>query len=80
MEGDGHERHLGGTATRLSLVVISLAAGVALSSPGLAQDEHAHDAAASAAAASDMINAQVIKVDQSAGNISCGTGRSRSSA
>jgi Cu(I)/Ag(I) efflux system protein CusF len=64
--------HRDGTVVRLSLAAIALAAGVALSSPGMAQDEHAHGAAASAptaAAPSAMVNAQVIKVDQAGGNI-----------
>ena len=62
--------HRDGTIMRLSLAAIALTAGVALSSPGMAQDEHAHGAAAPAAAApSAMVNAQVIKVDQAGGNI-----------
>ena len=67
--------HWDGTIMRLSLAAIALAAGVALSSPGMAQDEHAHGPAAPAAAApaaatpSAMVNAQVIKVDQAGGNI-----------
>jgi Cu(I)/Ag(I) efflux system protein CusF len=72
--------HRNGTIVRLSLAAISLAAGVALPSPGLAQDDHAHGAAMPAAAApsapapsatapSAMTNAQVIKIDQAGGNI-----------
>ena len=60
---------------RLGAVVSSLAAtlatSVAVSTPVLAQDKHAqHGAAAPAAAApTALINGQVMKVDQSAGDI-----------
>jgi len=54
-----------------SLAAISLATSVAVSMPVLAQDKHAqHGAAAPAAAApTALINGQVMKVDQSAGDI-----------
>jgi Cu/Ag efflux protein CusF len=55
---------------RLSLTAISLATSVAVCVPGLAQDDHAqHGAAAPAAAPAALINGQVMKIDQSAGDI-----------
>src|SRR6516164_8204817 len=65
------KRHRYGTVVSLSLAAISLATSVAVSVPGLAQDEHAqHGANTQAAAApSALINGQVMKVDQSASDI-----------
>jgi Cu/Ag efflux protein CusF len=63
--------HRHGTVVSLSLAAISLAASVTVLSPALAQDQHAqHGAAAPAAAApAALINGQVMKIDQSAGDI-----------
>jgi Cu/Ag efflux protein CusF len=65
MKGHRHE-----TVVSLSLAAISLATSVAVSAPVLAQDQRAQQGAAAPAAASTaLINGQVMKIDQSAGDI-----------
>jgi len=62
--------HRHGTVVSLSLVAMSLVTTVAVSAPVLAQDQRVQQGAAAPAAASTaLINGQVMKIDQSAGDI-----------
>jgi Cu/Ag efflux protein CusF len=62
--------HRHGTVVSLSLAAISLATSITVSGPVLAQGQRAQQgAAASAAASTALINGQVMKIDQSAGDI-----------
>ena len=63
----GHRR---GAVVTLSFAAISLATSITVSAPVLAQEHAQHGAAAPAAAApAALINGQVMKIDQSAGDI-----------
>ena len=62
--------HRHGTVVSLSLVAMSLVTTVAVSAPVLAQDQRVQQGAAAPAAASTaLINGQVMKIDQLAGDI-----------
>ena len=63
----GHRR---GAVVTLSFAAISLATSITVSAPALAQEHAQHGAAAPAAVApAALINGQVMKIDQSAGDI-----------
>jgi Cu/Ag efflux protein CusF len=62
--------HRGGAVVTLTLAAISFATRITVSAPVLAQEHAQHGAAAPAAAApAALINGQVMKIDQSAGDI-----------